>query len=69
MFTVIFFGEILFLPIAGKIAKNLNAQKCRATGVSLVYLNFVCFVDSMSLFVQRTIKKIVAFVGEKRQRI
>ena len=63
MFSLIFGGE-LFLWIAGKIAKIKNL--CHT--VSLVYLNFFCFVDSLSLYFRKT-KKIVSFVGEKLQRI
>ena len=37
--------------------------------VSLVYLIFFGFVDSLSLYLRKTIKKIVPFVGEKLQRI
>ena len=42
--------------IAGKIAKTRNAKILCHT-VSLVYLNFFCFVGSLSLYLTKTIKK------------
>ena len=70
MFSLIFFyggGGKLFLRIAGKIAKIVKIKNSCHT-VSLVYLNFFCFVHSLSLYFRKT-KKIVSFVGEKLQRI
>ena len=48
MFALIFVARTYF--IAGKIAKTL----CHT--VSLVYLNFACFVVSLSLFLRTTIE-------------
>ena len=64
MFALIsFLRELIFFRIAGKIAK-IRTRKISCHMVSLVYLNFVCFVDSLSLFLRKTIKKIVQFVTE-----
>ena len=50
MFAVIFF-EGIFFWIARKIVK-LEPAKISCHTVTLVYLNFACFVDSLSLFLQ-----------------
>ena len=55
MFPLIFWGK-LFLRIAGKIAKIVIIKNSCHT-VSLVYLNFFCFVDSLSLHFRETTKK------------
>ena len=52
-----FFGRNLILADRWKNRKKFEPAKMSCHTVSLVYLNFVCFVDSMSLFLQRTIKK------------
>ena len=64
MFSLIFFwggGRKLFLRIAGKIAKIVKIKNSCHT-VSLVYLNFFCFNDSLSLYLGKQ-KKIVSFVS------
>ena len=48
---------------------KLEPAKISCHTVSLVYLNVFCFVDSLFLYLRKTIKKIVPFVGEKLQRI
>ena len=50
-------------------SQKFEPAKISFNTVSLVYLNFVCFVDSLPLFLRKTIRKIVSFVGEKLQRI
>ena len=45
----------LFLRIAGKIAKIVKIKNSCHT-VSLVYLNFFCFVESLSLYFRKTKK-------------
>ena len=40
-----------------KKAQKLEPAKISCHTVSLVYPNFVCFVDSLSLFLRKTIKK------------
>ena len=70
MFAVIFFGGNLFLRIDGKmvkIAKIRTRNNFVPHGISS--LSKLCFVDSLWLFLRKTIKKIVPFVGEKLQRI
>ena len=49
-------GGKLFLQIAGKIAKIVKIKNSCHT-VSLVYLNFFCFVDSLSLYFRKTKKR------------
>ena len=68
MLALIFFAETYFCGSLEK-SQKLEPAKISCHTVSLVYLNFVCFVDSLSLFLRKTIKKIVPFVGEKFQRI
>ena len=55
MFSLIFLGGKLFLQIAGKIAKIVKIKNSCHT-VSLVYLNFFCIVDSLSLYFRKTKK-------------
>ena len=58
-----------FLQMARKITK-FEPAKISCLTVSLVDLNFVCFVGSLSLFWRKKIlKKIIPFVGEKLQCI
>ena len=57
MFSLILGGRgKLFLRIAGKIAKIVKIKNSCHT-VSLVYLNFFCFVDSLSLYFRKTKKR------------
>ena len=66
MFALIFFAGTYF---CGSLEKSQKLEPAKISCHTVVYLNFVCFVDSLSLFLRKTIKKIVPFVGEKFQRI
>ena len=54
-FVIFFLRELIFVD-RWKIAKTRNAKILCHT-VSLVYLNFFCFVGSLSLYLRKTIKK------------
>ena len=54
MFSLIFGGEIIFAD-RWKMAKIVKIKNSCHT-VSLVYLNFFCFVDSLSLYFRKTKK-------------
>ena len=69
MFALIFFARTYIFRDRWKNRKKIKTRKISCHTVTLVYLNFVCFVDSLSLFLRKTIKKIVRFVTEKLQRI
>ena len=59
-------GTTVFLRIAGKSAK-IRTRK-NFVPHNIANLSKLCFVDSLSLFLRKTLKKIVRFVGEKFQR-
>ena len=64
MFSLIFGGK-LFLRIPGKIAKIVKIRtrkKFVPHGISI--WTFFYFVDSLSLYLRKTIKKIVPLVGK-----
>ena len=73
MFSLIFLGGNYFCGSLEKWQKStkLEPAKISCHTVSLVHdLNvFFCFFDSLSLFLRKTMKKIVPFVGKKLQRI
>ena len=64
-------GGDYFCGSLGKSQKSykLEPAKISCHTVSLVYLNVFCFVDSLFLYLRKTIRKIVPFVGEKLQCI
>ena len=66
MFSLIFFngGGGLFLRIAGKIAKIVKIKNSCHT-VSLVYLNFFCFNDSLSLYLGKQKKNRLVRIIKK----
>ena len=66
MFALSFFAGTYF---CGSLEKSQKLEPAKISCYTVVYLNFVCFVVSLSLFLRKTIKKIVPFVGEKFQRI
>ena len=56
MFSLIFLGGNYFCGSLEK-SQKLEPAKISCQTVSLVYLNFFCFVDSLSLYLSKTIKK------------
>ena len=65
-------GDYFNLRIAGKIAKIVKIRTRKnfvPHGISSLSELFFCFVDNLSLYLRKTIKNFVPFVGEKLQRI